>query len=98
MLSQLLRLIETHQGELSREDLCAELDISPDTLRNLLDILVRKEKIILTEGGLSSCKASDTCLSSGRICPGPDQCSLILLAPRQFSITLVTDEEKTQPS
>lgn len=93
MLSQLLKLIESHQGELSRDELCAELGISLDTLQNLLDILARKGKIILSEGGLSACKAADTCLSSGRSCPGPEHCSLVLLAPKQFSIKIVTDEE-----
>ena len=93
MLSQLLKLIESHQGEMTREELCAELGISPDTLQNLLDILARKGKIFLSAGGLSACKAADSCLSSGRSCPGPEKCSLVLLAPRQFSVQIVTDEE-----
>ncbi|MFN2143831.1 MAG: FeoC-like transcriptional regulator [Anaerolineales bacterium] len=95
MLTELLRLIETHSGELSQKDLCTRLGISADTLQNLLDILVRKGRITLDKGGISACKAAETCFSTGKTCPGPEHCQLILLAPKQFIIK-INPETETQ--
>ncbi|MCB2178889.1 FeoC-like transcriptional regulator [bacterium] len=94
MLSELLKLIETHHGDLSQDELCTELGISADTLQNLLDILVRKGRITLDKHGITACKADETCFSTGKICPGPEHCQLILLAPKQFTIKIATGEEE----
>lgn len=88
MLSELLRLIESHHGELSQDELCAQLRISADTLQNLLDILVRKGRITLDKEGISACQAGESCFSIGKSCPGPEHCQLILLAPEQFSVKI----------
>lgn len=88
MLTELLKLIETHPGELSRDELCTQLDISADTLQNLLDILIRKGRITLDKSEISACKSGEACFSTGKACPGPEHCQLILLAPKQFSVKI----------
>lgn len=88
MLSQLLKLIETHHGELSQDELCIQLNISPDTLQNLLDILARKGRITITEGRPFACKEGRACPSTNSRCPGPEHCALVLLTPKQFSVKI----------
>jgi len=94
MLTELLKLIETHPGELSRDEICVQLGISADTLQNLLDLLVRKGRITLDKEGISACKAGEACFSTGKSCPGPEHCRLILLAPKQFSVTINSGTEQ----
>ena len=88
MLTQLLNLIKTHHGELSQDELCNRLDIPADTLQNLLDILVRKGRITLDKAGIAACKSGEACFSTGKTCPGPQDCQLILLAPKQFTVKI----------
>jgi len=83
MLARLLELLYSHQGEIDRHQLCATLGISPAMLQNYLDILVRTGRI----APIKTCTQAETCLSSRKTCPGPEACSLVMLAPRQFSFS-----------
>ena len=85
MFSELIALLQSHQGEISQEEICAKMDISPATLQNIVDILIRKGKIVIIENGISACQNAATCHTKGSACPGPQNCSLILLRPNQFT-------------
>lgn len=85
MFSELLALLQEHRGKISQEEICAKLEISPATLQNVIDILIRKGRIVIHENGLSACQAAETCPSTGGTCPGPQKCTLILLRPNQVS-------------
>ena len=88
MLARLLELLQSRQGEIDQHQLCAELGISPGMLQNYLDVLVRTRRIspYFTNG--SACNQAATCLSSGKTCPGPEECPLVMVAPRQISFSL----------
>ena len=88
MLTALLEILESRQGEIDQHQLCADLGISPDTLQNLLDLLVRKGRINSPQMAASACCPAKNCLSTGKTCPGPEACELVMLAPKQIKITL----------
>ena len=87
MLARLLKLLLARQGEIDQHQLCAELGISPEMLQNYLDVLVRTGRISPYQTGETACNQVETCLSSGKTCPGPEECPLAMLAPSQISIT-----------
>ena len=76
MLSQLLSFIRQEQ-ELSHANLCQRLDVSPETLQSMIDILIRKGK--LTSEDSPECGGNTTCTQNS--CPGPEECELILIKP-----------------
>jgi hypothetical protein len=76
MLSQLLTLIK-EKPELSHADLCQRLQISPEILQSMIDILIRKGK--LTPETTPNCGSNSTCTQKS--CPGPDECELVLIKP-----------------
>ena len=83
MLQRLLDVLEAHQGEITQEELCRTLGVSPESLTNMLDILQRKGRIKLDES--LTCGSLDIC-PSGKSCPGPEECDKVLLQPvRSFS-------------
>lgn len=88
MLTALLKILETCHGEIDIDQICAELGISPDTLQNLLDLLVRKGYLTLPQPARSTCTQKENCYATGRACPGPDACSLVFLAPRKVSLNI----------
>jgi hypothetical protein len=45
VLQQLLDLLRDHPGQLSQDQICDQLGISPAGLQSMLEILVRKGKI-----------------------------------------------------
>jgi hypothetical protein len=85
MLTALLKILETCHGEIDTDQICAELSISPDTLQNLLDLLVRKGYITLPQPTGPTCTQKEICYVIGRACPGPDACSLVFLADQKVS-------------
>jgi hypothetical protein len=91
VLTKLLKLLESHPGEIDQDQLCTELKITPDTLQNLLDLLVRKGRITPQQAVGALCAQTETCLTNGKTCPGPEECNLVMLAPRQISFTLRTN-------
>jgi hypothetical protein len=93
MLARLLKLLLARQGEIDQRQLCAELGISTVMLQNYLDVLVRTGRISPYQPGGTACNQAENCLSSGKTCPGPEECPLLMLAPRQISITF---EEPSQ--
>lgn len=93
MLTKLLEHLKTLHGEVDQALLCAELGISPDTLQNLLDLLARKGLITYPHLNSSTCQKAKPCLSNGKPCPGPEECNLVLLAPKQVSFLI----QKTTP-
>ena len=83
MLSRLLTLIR-EEPELSHADLCQRLEISPQILQSMLDILIRKGKLAQDE--TPGCGGNSTCTQKS--CPGPDECELVLIKPiNQVRIT-----------
>lgn len=84
MLSQLLRIIQQEGEEISHAELCHRLDISPEILQSMIDILIRKGK--LTSETAPTCGGNPTCTKGS--CPGPDDCDLVLVKPiNEISIT-----------
>ena len=77
MLSQLYKIIQQEGPEISHADLCQRMDISPDTLQSMIDILIRKGKLKPEE--TPSCGGNSTCTQ--RSCPGPEDCELVLIKP-----------------
>jgi hypothetical protein len=67
MLQQLLVLIEAHPGSLNQEQICTDLGISPASLQSMLDILVRKGRLIAT--------SVDECNGLCQGCPIQHRCS-----------------------
>ncbi|MEN8242511.1 MAG: FeoC-like transcriptional regulator [Chloroflexota bacterium] len=45
MLQKLLELLESHPGQLTQEQICAELGVTPSGLQAMLDILIRKGRV-----------------------------------------------------
>jgi hypothetical protein len=45
VLSKLLELLEEHPGQLTQEQICAQLGVNPQGLQSMLDILVRKGRL-----------------------------------------------------
>ena len=88
MLSILMDHLETQQGEIDQEQLCTLMGISPETLQTLLDILVRKGRILLPEESTSACAHAEICPSNSLVCPGPESCSRILVTSKTISITI----------
>ena len=77
MLKELLSIIQKEGPDLSHADLCRRLDISPDYLQSMIDILIRKGRP-LPEAD-PTCGGNQTC--SQRACPGPEKCELVLIKP-----------------
>lgn len=77
MLSQLLKIIQQEGPDLSHADLCQRLEISPETLQSMIDILIRKGRLQPEES--PSCGGNNTC--SQKSCPGPEECELVLIKP-----------------
>ena len=76
MLSQLLALLR-EEPNLTHAALCLRLEVSPDTLQSMIDILIRKGKLQPEES--PGCGGNTTCTQ--RSCPGPDECELVLIKP-----------------
>ena len=76
MFSHLLALIR-EEPALSHADLCQRLEVSPETLQSMVDILIRKGK--LTPDESPGCGDNTTCTQKS--CPGPDECELVLIKP-----------------
>ena len=77
MLRELLRIIQAEGPELSNADLCRRLNVSPDYLQSMIDILIRKGRLL--PDAAPTCGGNQTC--SQRACPGPDECELVLIKP-----------------
>lgn len=76
MLSQLLSLLR-EEPDLSHANLCQRLQVSPETLQSMIDILIRKGKLKPEES--PSCGGNTTCTQ--KVCPGPEECTLVLIKP-----------------
>ncbi|MFN2146633.1 MAG: FeoC-like transcriptional regulator [Anaerolineales bacterium] len=76
MLSQLLSLLR-EEPDLSHANLCQRLQVSPETLQSMIDILIRKGKLKPEES--PSCSGKTTCTQ--KVCPGPEECELVLIKP-----------------
>jgi len=94
MIARLLELLQSHPGEIDQQTLCAELGISPVMLQNYLDVLVRTGRISPSKTSEPACSQGKNCLTSGKTCPGPEECPLVMLSPNQVSFSL----PKTSPS
>ena len=70
MLQKLLELLEIYPGQLSQEQICAELGVSPSGLQAMLDILVRKGRVTATKIGTAS-----SCSMLCESCPIIKSCS-----------------------
>lgn len=89
MLTTLLNLLETRHGEVNTDQICTELGITQDTLMNLLDLLLRKGYISKSQPEGSLCSQVESCISTGRGCPGPEDCTLVLLSHRKITFNLL---------
>jgi hypothetical protein len=73
MLGQLLALIKTNQGIISRDELCETLDITPETLEILLSSLTRMGRLVeVIEEKPTSCATCEDCILK-------QQCDLVSL-------------------
>jgi hypothetical protein len=77
MLQELLKILQAEGQEVSHAELCRRLDVSPDYLQSMIDILIRKGRLL--PDAAPTCSGNQTC--SQRACPGPDECKLILIKP-----------------
>lgn len=77
MLLELLKILQTEGPETSHAELCRRLDVSPDYLQSMIDILIRKDRLL--PEAAPTCGGNQTC--NQRACPGPDECELILIKP-----------------
>jgi hypothetical protein len=79
MLSKLLELLGAYPNQLTQEQICAQLGVNPQSLKNMLDILVRKGRLTTIppqkDGG---------CSGSCRDCPIAQDCSLDEEHPETF--------------
>ena len=71
MLSKLLELLETHPVALTQEQICKKLSVSPGSLQLLLDILVRKGRLIA-----DPLRGDGACPADCAGCPISQECSL----------------------
>lgn len=71
MLQQLLDLLRDHPGQLSQEQICDKLGISPVGLQSMLEILVRKDKITP-----QTVVNAATCKTACEDCPITQHCEL----------------------
>ena len=72
---------------MSKETLCQELDISIARLEQMLAILIQKGKIQVIFGeGLSACQDVSACPSTGKACPGPSYCALLMHMPMTVEV------------
>ena len=88
MLSRLLELLQSSQGEIDQHQLCDVLGISTVMLNNYLDVLVLTGRISPYQPGGTACNLAKNCLSSGKTCPGPEECPLVMIAPGKISFSL----------
>ena len=89
MLKDLLAIIQQEGSEVSHADLCLRLEVSPDYLQSMIDILIRKGRLL--PGEAPTCGGNETC--SQRSCPGPEDCELVLIKPvRDIRLAEDTDE------
>jgi len=77
MLRELLSIIQTEGAKTSHADLCRRLDVSPEILQSMIDILIRKDRLRMDE--VPTCGGNQTCIQ--RSCPGPESCELVLIKP-----------------
>lgn len=77
MLSQLLAILREEGSNVSHADLCQRLEVSPEILQSMVDILIRKGK--LQPDDSPTCGGNNTC--NLRSCPGPEECPLVLIKP-----------------
>jgi hypothetical protein len=71
MLQELLNLLEESQGQLSQDEICTRLGVSPASLQAMLDILVRKGRISAYE-----IQGDGICATPCEDCPVHLNCSL----------------------
>jgi hypothetical protein len=77
MLHEILSIIQHDGPNISRADLCQRLEISPDYLQSMIDILIRKGRLKPDEA--PTCGGNNCC--SQKSCPSPDECELVLIKP-----------------
>jgi hypothetical protein len=89
MLQKLYDLLKNSQGEMTKTDLCRELNISPARLDNMLEILAQTGKIKMVMGREAfQCTDATSCPSTGKACPGPAHCALLMHMPVGIKIDL----------
>lgn len=71
MLQNLINLLEKYPNQLTQEQICQHLEVSPQSLQAMLDILVRKGRL-----ETNSLQAQGTCTISCRDCPVLEHCAL----------------------
>lgn len=89
MLIELHRILQAEGTEVSQAELCQRLDVSPETLQSMIDILIRKGK--LKEAHAPTCGGTSTCAQKS--CPGPEDCELVLIKPVN-TITIDRDGDR----
>jgi hypothetical protein len=88
MLQDLLTIIQREEVEVSHADLCRRLGVSPDYLQSMIDILIRKGRLL--PGEVPTCGGNKTCTQCS--CPGPVDCELVLIKPvRKIRLADQTD-------
>ena len=82
MMHQLLDLLASNQEDLTKDDVCHQLNISPTRLENMLMVLEQKGKVrVALNDKIELCKQHASCPSTGKACPGPENCILIMKMP-----------------
>lgn len=71
MLGKLLELLGEYPNQLTQEQICAQLGVNPQSLQNMLDILVRKGRLTA-----ASPQKDRGCSGSCRDCPIAQDCSV----------------------
>ncbi len=77
MLQDLLDIIQTEGAEVTQAELCRRLEVTPNYLQSMIDILIRKGRLL--PGDAPTCGGSNSCTQ--RSCPGPEECDLVLIKP-----------------
>lgn len=87
MIHDLLGLLKEKQGNVTKTELCRELNVSPARLDNMLLVLEQKGKIRFTpDSDTDSCKDVHQCPTTGKDCPGPTYCVLLMEMPLGIEI------------
>jgi hypothetical protein len=81
MLSRLLELIKNNQGIIERDDLCKELEVSPEMLEGLISSLVRMGRLVeITDNKPPNCPTCKDCVIQ-------QQCTLVnLFKERRYEV------------
>jgi hypothetical protein len=79
MLNNLLELLGEYPNQLTQEQICAQLGVNPQSLQNMLDILVRKGRLTAV-----SPQKDGGCSGSCRDCPIAQDCSADKEHPETF--------------